>query len=114
MGLRWKQKSLLWTPGETQKHGERQRGATLANAGLPPKAAESIVDKATSLLARLPSSDSPMLLVEGGGRGRRLALADRRKETCCVPVHELVGLGYRRLGGRCQPHQMEQPFGRST
>ena len=89
-------------------------GATLANAGLPPKAVEPIVDKATSLLARLPSSDSPMLLVEGGGGGRRLALAGRRKETRCVPVHELVGLGYRRLGGRCQPHQMEQPFGRST
>jgi hypothetical protein len=55
-----------------------------------------------------------MLLVAGGGGGRRLALAGRRTESCCVPVHELVGLGYRRLGGRCQPRQMEQPFGRST
>ena len=87
--------------------GERQRGATLANAGLPPKAAESIVDMAPSLLATLPASDSPLSLLERGGEGRRLALAGRWLETHCVLVHELVGMGDRRLGGRRQPCQLE-------
>ena len=80
---------------------------TLADAGLPPNAAESIVDKATSMLARLLASESPLSMLEGGGGGRRLALAGRRLETPCVLVNELVGLEDRRLGGRCRPRQME-------
>ena len=85
----------------------------MADAGLPPKAAESNTDKVTSLLATLPASDSFLPLLEGGDGGRRLTLAGRRLETHCVLVHELVGLGDRRLGGRCRPCQLESPFGRS-
>ena len=85
----------------------------MADAGLPPKAAESNTDKVTSLLATLSTSDSPLSLLEGGGGGRRLALAGRRLKTHCVLVHELVGLGDLRLGSRCRPCQLESPFGRS-
>jgi hypothetical protein len=52
------------------------------------------LDKATSWSARLPARDSSMSLLEGGGGGRRLALAGRRLGTRCVLVHELVGRGY--------------------
>jgi hypothetical protein len=75
----------------------------LADASLPPKAAESSTDKATSWLARMPVSDSPLSLLEGCGGGRRLALAGRRLLTRCVPVHELAGRGDLRLGGRRRP-----------
>ena len=71
-------------------NGERQRGAKLAYAGLPPKAVESNLDKAASWLARLPARESPLSMLEGGGGGCRLALAGRRLVTRCVPVHELV------------------------
>jgi hypothetical protein len=53
--------------------GERQGGrAVLAQAGLPPKAAKTNDDKATSWLARPPARDlsrdlSLSLLVGGGG-----------------------------------------------
>ena len=87
--------------------GERQRGAMLADASLPPKAAESNTDKATSWLARVPASDSPQSLMEGGGGGRRLALAGQRLLTRRVPVHELAGRRDWLLGGRCRPRQME-------
>ena len=79
-------------------HGERQRGANLADIGLPPKAVESNKDKATSWVARLPARDSSLSLLEGGGGGRRLALAGRRLGTRCIPVHELVGRVCRLLG----------------
>ena len=90
------------------------KGAMLTDASLPPKAAETIDKTVTSWLARLPASDSPLLLLEGGGGERRLALAGRRLETRYVPVHELVGLGDRLLGGRCRPCRLEKPFGHST
>jgi hypothetical protein len=86
--------------------GERQRVAMLADARLPPKAAESNPDKATSSLARMPASDSPLSLLEGGGGGRRLALASRRLLTRCVLVHELAGQEDWRLGGRRRPCRM--------
>jgi hypothetical protein len=38
----------LLTPVDTKMHGEQQGGAMLAQASLPPKAAETITDKATS------------------------------------------------------------------
>ena len=60
----------------------------LAQAGLPPKAAETNTDKATSWLARLPACDSSLFLVEGRSGGRWLALAGRRLATRCVVVHE--------------------------
>jgi hypothetical protein len=86
--------------------GEWQRGAMLADASLPPKAAESNTDKATSWLARVPASDSPQSLMEGGGGGRRLALAGRRLLTRRVPVHELAGRRGWRLGGWRRPCRM--------
>ena len=48
-------------------HGERPRGAMLAQAGLPPKAAETGKDKATSALARLPVRETFLPLLVGGG-----------------------------------------------
>ena len=59
--------------------GEWQRGAMLAYASLPPKAAESNTDKATSWLAkRLPARDSPLSLMEGaaGAAGWRWPAGD--------------------------------------
>jgi hypothetical protein len=87
-------------------HEERQRGAMPADAGLPSKATETSLDKATSWLAMLAASDSSRSLLEAGGGGRRLALVGRRA-TASSPVHELVGRGDRLLGGRCRPRQME-------
>jgi hypothetical protein len=79
-----------------------------ADVGSPSKAAGSNFDKATSWLAmRLPARDSSLSLLEGGGGGRRLALAGRRPRTRCVLVHELVGQRGWLLGGRCRPRQME-------
>ena len=86
--------------------GEWQRGAMLAYASLPPKAAETNTDKAISWLARVPASDSPQSLMEGGGGGRRLALAGRRLLTRLVPMHELAGRRGWRLGGRRRPCRM--------
>ena len=63
----------------------------LAQAGLPSKAAETNVDKATSGLARPPARDLSLSLLVGGGAGRRLALAGRRSATRCVMVLELAG-----------------------
>ena len=78
-----------------------------ADAGSPSKAVGSNLDKATSWLAkRLPARDSPLSLLEGGGGGRRLALAGRRLLTRRVPVHELAGRGDWRLGGRRRPCRM--------
>jgi hypothetical protein len=72
----------------------------LAQAGLPPKAAETNVDKATSGLARPPARELSFSLMAGGGGGRRLALAGRRLATRCVLVDEHGGLGGCMLGGR--------------
>ena len=74
----------------------------LAGASLPPKAAESNADKATSWLARMPASDSPQSLMEGAGGGRRLALAGRLLVTCCVLADKQDGQGGHLLGGRRQ------------
>jgi hypothetical protein len=63
-------------------------GAMLAQASLPPKAAETDLAPASSFPARPPASTSLLSLLEGGGGGRRLALAGRRLTTRCVPVHE--------------------------
>jgi hypothetical protein len=84
---------------DTEMGGERQGGAVLAQAGLPSKAAETNVDKATSGLARSPARDLSLSLLVGGGGGRRLALAGRRPATRCVLVLELAGWGDRLLGG---------------
>ena len=65
----------------------------LAQAGLPPKAAETGKDKATSALARLPVRETSLPLLVGGGGGRRLALVGRRLATRCVPVDEQGGRG---------------------
>ena len=88
-------------------HGARQRGAMLADASLPPKAAGTNKDKATSWLARMPARESSLSLLEGGGGGRRLALAGRRPRTRCVLVNKLVGWGDWPLGGRRRPCQLE-------
>jgi hypothetical protein len=58
----------------------------LAQAGLPPKAAENNMNKATIMLARTPARQSHLLMLEGGGVGRRLALASRRLVKRCVLV----------------------------
>ena len=71
----------------------------LAQAGLPSKAADTNVDKATSGLARPPARDLSLSLLVGGGGGRRLALAGRRPTTCCALVPKLFGLGDQLLGG---------------
>jgi hypothetical protein len=71
----------------------------LAQAGLPSKAAETKVDKATSGLARPPARDFSLSLLAGGGGDRRLALADRRLAARYVLVIELAGWGDRLLGG---------------
>jgi hypothetical protein len=63
------------------------RGVVLAHAGLPSKAAETEVDKATSGLARPLARDlSLSLLVGGGGGGRRLARAGRRRAWGLMPA----------------------------
>ena len=97
--------NLVWAPNvdtatdavDAGKCDEASRGvakgATLANASWSPKAAESITGKATSGLARLPASESSLSLLQGGGGGRRLALAGQRPATRCVRVHELAGRG---------------------
>jgi hypothetical protein len=72
----------------------------LAHAGLPPKAAETGKDKATSALARLPVRETSLPLLVGGGGGRRLALVGRRLATRCVSVDEQGGRGGCMLGGR--------------
>ena len=72
----------------------------LAQAGLPPKAAETGKDKATSALARLPVCETFLPLLVGGSGGRRLALVGRRLATRCVPVNEQGGRGGCMLGGR--------------
>ena len=77
---------MLTLARETEVHGEWQWGAMLAQAGLPPKAAETNMDKATIALARTLTRASHLFLLEGGGVGRRLALAGRRLVTRCVLV----------------------------
>jgi hypothetical protein len=62
----------------------------LAQVGLPTKAAETNVDKATSGLARPPARDLTLFLLVGGGGGRRLALAGRRPTTRCVLVIDQI------------------------
>ena len=79
--------------------GELQKGARLADARLTSKAAETITDKATSWLAKLPTRDSSLSLLEEGGEGRQLALAGRWLGTRCVSVHELVSWGDRAAWG---------------
>ena len=61
----------------------------LAQAGLPPKAAETSKDKATSASVRLPARESSLPLLAGGGVGRRLALAGRRLATRCKVVEHI-------------------------
>ena len=63
----------------------------LAQASLPPKAAETGKDKTTSALARLPVRESSLPLLARGDGGRRLALAGRRLATRCVLVDEQAG-----------------------
>jgi hypothetical protein len=75
----------------TEMHGEWQGGAMLAQAGLPPKAAETNVDKATSWLASPPARDLSLSLLAGGGWGHRLALAGRRPATRCALMLERAG-----------------------
>jgi hypothetical protein len=58
----------------------------LAEAGLPPKAAETNMDKATIALARTLARPSHLFMLDGGGVGRRLALAGHRLVTRCVLV----------------------------
>jgi hypothetical protein len=72
----------------------------LAQSSLPPKAAETGTDKATSALARLLVRKTSLPLLVGGGGGRRLALAGRRLATCCVLVDEQGGRGGCMLGSR--------------
>jgi hypothetical protein len=79
---------MLTPVRETELHGERPRGALLAQASLPPKAAETGKDKATSALARLTVRETALPLLVGGGGGLRLALAGRRLATRCVLVDE--------------------------
>ena len=57
-----------------------------------PKAAGTNLDKEASLLARRPASRPPLSLLEGGGVGRRLALAGRRLQTRCVMVAKQGGM----------------------
>jgi hypothetical protein len=52
---------------EMEVHEER--GAMLAQAGLPPKAAEINMNKATIALARTPARPSHLFMLEGGGVG---------------------------------------------
>jgi hypothetical protein len=87
----------------------------LAQASLPPKAAETGKDKATSALARLPVREPSLPLLVGGGGGRRLALAGRRLPTrCVVLVDEQGGRGGCMLGGRRWPRQRRKFFVRLT
>jgi hypothetical protein len=65
----------------------------LVQASLPPNAAETGKDKATSALARLPVRETSLPLLVGGGEGRRLALAGWRLATRSVPVDEQGGRG---------------------
>jgi hypothetical protein len=62
-------------------HGEWQGGAMMAQAGLPPKAEETNMDTVTIALARRPARSSHLLMPEGGGVGRRLALDGRCLRT---------------------------------
>jgi hypothetical protein len=80
----------------------------LTQASLPPKAAETGKDKATSALARLPIRESSLPLLVGGGGGRRLALAGRRLATRCVLADEQGGRGGCMLGGWRWPRQMRK------
>ena len=75
----------------------------MAQASLPPKAAEANKDKAMSALARLPARESSLSLLAGGDGGRRLTLAGRRLATRCVMVDEQGGQGGCLLGGRRWP-----------
>jgi hypothetical protein len=103
------------TPSPLRRYtGSDKGGAMPAQAGLPSKAAETNVDKATSWLTSPPARELSLSLLVGGSGGRRLALAGRRQATRCVMVLELAGWGDRLLGGRCQPRQLECPFGHST
>ena len=86
----------------------------LAQAGLPPKAAETSKDKATSASVRLPARESSLPLLVGGGGGHRLALAGRWLATRCVLVDEHGGWGGCMLGGRRWPRQMRKVFVRLT
>jgi hypothetical protein len=58
----------------------------LAQAGLSFKAAETNMDKVAIALARTPARSSHVFMMEGGGVGRRLALAGRQLLTRCVLV----------------------------
>ena len=57
----------------TEMHGERQGGAVLAQAGLPPKAAETNMDKAMIAKGRTLARPIHLFLLEGGCVGRRVA-----------------------------------------
>ena len=81
---------------------EWQGGAMLAQAGLPPKAMETNMDKATIALARTPTRPLHLLMLEEGDMGRRLALAGRLLVTCCVLADKQDGQGGHLLGGRRQ------------
>jgi hypothetical protein len=96
---RWKQQPVLWKPtSATKMLGERQRGGDAGGRQLVAKGRGGQQGQATNVLAKMPARKVPMPLLEGGGGGRRLALAGRRLGTRCVPVHELVGRRDRLLG----------------
>jgi hypothetical protein len=80
----------------------------LTLASLPPEAAETGKDKATSALAMLPVRESSLPLLAGGGGGHRLALAGRRLATRCHLADEQGGRGGCMLGGRRWPRQMRK------
>jgi hypothetical protein len=67
----------------------------LVDVSSPPKAAGTNLDKEAGLLARRPASQPPLSVLEGGGVGRRLALAGRRLRTRCVLVDKQGGRGGR-------------------
>ena len=65
----------------------------LTQASLPPKAAETSKDKATSASVRLPARESSLPLLAEGGEGRWLALAGRWLAARYVRADEHGGRG---------------------
>ena len=92
-----------------QRDEDARRAAKGSDAGgrqLAAKGRGGQQGQATNVLAKMPARKVPMPLLEGGGGGRRLALAGRRLLTRRVPVHELASWWGWRLGGRRRPCRM--------